>query len=29
MTYWPDDLAAIAEALLVARPASEEPSVSA
>ena len=29
MTYWPDDLAAIAEALLVAGPASEEPSVSA
>ena len=26
MTYWPDDLAAIAEALLVARPPSEEPS---
>ena len=25
MTYWPDDLAAIAEALLVARPASETP----
>ena len=26
MTYWPDDVAAIAEALLVARPPSEEPS---
>ena len=26
MTYWPDDLAAIAEALLVARPPPEEPS---
>ena len=29
MTYWPDDLAAIAEALLVARPASETPFASA
>ena len=29
MTYWPDDLAAIAEALLVARPASETSSSSA
>ena len=26
MTYWPDDLAAIAEALLTARPLSDEPS---
>ncbi|MDE2824245.1 MAG: ADP-ribosylglycohydrolase family protein, partial [Chloroflexota bacterium] len=25
MAYWPDDLAALAEALLVARPASETP----
>ena len=25
MTYWPDDLAAIAEALMVARPASDTP----
>ena len=29
MTYWPDDLAATAEALLVARPASETPFASA
>ena len=29
MTYWPDDHAAIAEALLVARPPSEEPSAQA
>ena len=29
MTYWPDDLAAIAEALMVARPRSEYPSTPA
>ena len=29
MSYWPDDLAAIAEALLVARPASETTAASA